>query len=343
MKDFRRCYELFDQIADGYLIGILAQMCNWEDGKSIADTFDETLDIEDKIRALAKRLVNFNEVDNVRKSPAAERDKLSENMILYLQHALIMRNFRHAMRNGDIGRLLLSFRYVTLWFQASKQYNYANETIHLTACLEKIWSPEFKEYILNHSLISIMGKPDGFWALDETNEHVVWQVKKMMVHNATPATDQHLRETISPQVMYYLSVKMKMAEESDMTASTFDYHHQQVETSADVDQIAKDCLRQNVFEVVPGRESKEVPDLFITGLNKLCTTKSLTEYKSKVSAMGIRGIVELQTRSENETRPDEELDDEDELQIGTGSIIVGEDDHEDMVGFIGRAIRAGKK
>jgi len=31
-----------------------------------------------------------------------------------------------------------------------------------------------------------MGKPDGFYACGELNEHVVREVKKMMAHNATP-------------------------------------------------------------------------------------------------------------------------------------------------------------
>jgi len=135
VKDFRACYELFDQIADGYILGMLAQMCGWTNGKALAETFGETDDITDKIKELARKLVDVKQVHTLRQSP--RRDRLHENLILLLQHALIMRNFRHAMKHGDIGRLLISFRYTTLFFQASNQHKYAHETIHLTACLKK--------------------------------------------------------------------------------------------------------------------------------------------------------------------------------------------------------------
>jgi hypothetical protein len=69
------------------------------------------------------------------------RDRPHENFVLFMQHRLILRNFSEAMKTGDVGRVLASLSYFTIWFQATKQYNYARETpVHLTACLKRIWS-----------------------------------------------------------------------------------------------------------------------------------------------------------------------------------------------------------
>ena len=123
-----------------------------------------------------------------------------------------------------------------------------------------------------------------------------------------------------------------MAEESEAKTTTFDYHHQQVETATDVDIIAKDCLRHDVFTEILGRSSKEVPDLLIARLDKLKSTQALAEYKEKVAKMGIRGVIELQRRAENETAESEmmpELDDDDELRIESESVVRHADEDED--------------
>ena len=94
--------------------------------------------------------------------------------------------------------------------------------------------------------------------------------------------------------------------------STSDYHHQHIETSTNVESVAQDCLRHNVFELSPERATttmNEVPDLFISGLSALCSTKRLTEYKKKVHSMGIRGVVELGRRAEREDG-EEEVDED---------------------------------
>jgi hypothetical protein len=302
VKDFRACYELFGQIVDGYLLGLLAKRSGWEKG-DIGSTFESNLDIRGHIKSMAADLANFKQTDACR-TDAVARDPLFENMILFLQHGLVLRNMHHAMANGDVGRLLMSFRHTTCWFQSSRQFNYAQETIHLTTCLAKIWSPQFKQFMLNQCLVNISGKPDGFYPTDLLNEYIVREVKQMMVHNATPQTDRFLREVISPQVMFNMRLKMKMAEVSDATY-IFDYHHQDVDVSADIDTIANDCLRRNAFCQVNGREAtaaQEVPDLLMAGIKELSMTKRILEYKERVAAMGMRGVVELSRRSETMSR-----------------------------------------
>lgn len=302
VKDFRACYELFGQVVDGYLLGMLARRSGWEK-EAIGPTFERNVTIGHTIEAMAADLANFKQTHTRRGADTTTRDFSYENTILFLQHGLVLRNLHHAMSHGDVGRLLMSFRHATCWFQSSRQHNYARETIHLTACLTKIWSPQFKQFMLNQCLVNITGKADAFYATDLLNEYVVREVKKMMVHNATPKTDRFLREVISPQVMFNMQLKMKMAEQSDATY-IFDYHHQDVDISTDIDTIANDCLRRKAFEEVVGRDhtANEVPDLLMAGLLELSTTKRITEYKQRVAAMGTQGVLELHKRSETMSR-----------------------------------------
>jgi hypothetical protein len=342
VKDFRACFELFGQIVDGYLLGILAKRSGWEKG-TIGALFESNLDLRGTIDDIAKDLANFKQTDD-RRTDTAPRDNSFDNVILFLQHGLVLRNMHHAMAHGDVGRLLMSFRHLTCWFQSSRQFNYAHETIHLTACLTKIWSPEFREFMLHQCLLNVSGKPDGFYATDLLNEYVVREVKKMMVHNASPRTDIFLREVISPQVMFNMRLKMKLAELSDATY-IFDYHHQDVDVSADIDTIANDSLRRKAFENVIDREPevKQVPDLLVAGIKELCLTKRISEYKERVAQMGIRGVVELSRRSESMSqRPagdaegpngeDDDSGEDDNVPIETQPLREGpEDDQEEWV------------
>ena len=80
--------------------------------------------------------------------------------------------------------------------------------------------------------------------------------------------------------MFSMRLKMKIVD----AGSVFDYHHQEVDDSKDVEKMAKDCLLWNEFTHIPGREEmneKEVIHSLMIGLNNLCDTECLTEYKKK--------------------------------------------------------------
>jgi hypothetical protein len=88
--------------------------------------------------------------------------------------------------------------------------------------------------------------------------------------------------------MFNMWLKMKMVEESN-AIYIFDYHHQNVDVSADIDMIINDCLRQNSFEHVIGCKPvvKEVPDLLGVRIKELSVTKWILKYKERVAAIGV--------------------------------------------------------
>src|SRR5579859_1971219 len=58
------------------------------------------------------------------------------------------------MRHGNSSRLLVSLSFMTVWFQGSRQHRYATETLHLTACLRKLWKLDYKQWWMDNCLVN---------------------------------------------------------------------------------------------------------------------------------------------------------------------------------------------
>ena len=164
--------------------------------------------------------------------------------------------------------------------------------MHLTACLKAYWSPDFKEFYLENSLINLSGKKNGWMPCDAVNEHVVREAKAMRVNNSTPATDDHWRNVVSLQTMLLPDVKEKMAEECGSFIS--DYHSSPVEKMTDVKAIATILLRngvctQQLQRDISGKQGQQslMTDLFIGGQLALATTKRITEFKRRIVSGGL--------------------------------------------------------
>src|SRR5436305_13511308 len=171
VKDFRRCQEFFDIVLDGYLLATMINYCNFESTEEMKHNFGK-VDVEYMIDNLSDFLVKFHIVHGNRAQEHGQ-DRAHDNLILFMQQGLVLRNFSLGMRQGDPGRALISLSYFTIWFQASKQSNYARETLHLTACLKRIWSPKLVEFYKRNMLLNLSGKAEGWMACDQVNKYVV--------------------------------------------------------------------------------------------------------------------------------------------------------------------------
>jgi hypothetical protein len=278
MKDFRSCQRFWDFVLDGYIIAAITARCGFTTIDNFISGMNET-EVSTATGALAKDLSSFSEVARMRELPNETRDRDHENHLLLLQHGLVLRNFVLAMRQGDSGRVQTSLSYFTVWFQATKKHNYASETIHLTACLKRLWSDEMKEYWMENCLINPSGKVEGFMACDFLGEYVVREVKRMMHHNLTDVTARWLYEVIAVQVLLFREVRKKMAEECDSPMGGM--HSSSVSTQAEVANVAQQLLRDGVTEQKPGRGSidgLESEDLHGAGLTALGTTVRIGKY-----------------------------------------------------------------
>lgn len=290
VKDFRSCQMLWDTILDGCIMAAIIDRCGFDsielflaEGAGRAELFQQA------IESLADDLGNLDKVETIRQRPDEGRDRAHENFLLYLQQGLVLRNYIQAMREGDSGRVQVCLSFFTVWFQATKKHNYRNETIHLSACLKKLWSEDMKKFWLDNCLINPSGKAQGFMACDYLCEYVVREIKNMMRHNINDITNEFLNNIIAPQVLFFRDVRKKVAEETD--APTYGFHSSPVERYHEVTVVARLLLRDGVPRFTPGREEgeeeaeSEATDLFWKGMMELLSTTQLQSYVDRTERL----------------------------------------------------------
>lgn len=286
VKDHNAYVDFLDTILDGC---ILATLCRslFPTSKT-TDIFAKNIgtksleDIDTAIKRLQSLMTDYSIVSYWRQLPVMSRNIYFENMLLFMQQALILRNFQQAIRQGDSGRVVHCLAYFTVWFQDTRNYNYAAETMRLMACLRRIWSDDLRKYWMETCLLTTTGKEQSFMSLDEFNEYIVREVKEMIANNVTPATDNHLRNTLSLLITILRDVRRKVAEETD--SHIFDFHSTKVDNWRDTKVIA-DYIFQAGF--LPGdwqykggaKSPSSAKDLFADGQSKLAMTQPIEKLK----------------------------------------------------------------
>ena len=338
VKDFDRCLDFFNTVLDGTILASVAAY-HFPSERTI-DTFARSLPsipvdlLAKSIEEISDTLLNQTLVSRMRRGPPASRDPVHENIILFLQHGIIVRNFSHAISSGDTGRLVNSFTYLTLWFQSSDKKNYAGETMHLTACLKKLWSNDLRKYWMENCVINLTRKKDGFIALDMLNEYVVREVKKMMHPSLTPATSTFIRDYLSLMVFTFREVRVKMAAEFE--ATILDFNSPKVDRWVEVKAVASELLKTEACTFCPGREVPEestVVDLMINGYISVADGKKIGDYIDKVeeSAAALRdaaGADEIEGGITGEQDEQAETDEEENLTDSDSDLESSGDDTE---------------
>lgn len=324
VKDFRSCLGFWEILTDGYLIASLTTYAGFNTAAEFRDAFADNSagaseNLFNAIKNLARDLTTFSYVHHLRDKSETGRDTTYENHILFLQHALTMRNFAVAMREGDSGRVCVSLSYLTVWFQATTQFNYAMECLHLTACLNKLWSHDLVKYWMHNCLINPSGKKEGWMACDFLGEYVVREVKNLMPFNINETTSRTLRNVYSPQIMLFREVRKKMQEETD--APTFGEHSSSVAIYGEVETVAtrlitgKFCKRQANR---PSGDDPERKDLHMVGIEELGKTKRIATYIEKLEYQ--QGFLDNDWEEDNE-----------EVVNATDTVFLGPDDGEEWL------------
>ena len=249
--DHWACDALFGTIVDGYIMVELTRVCGFGKTEELLKGMkNRGVEMKVVIETLANKLTSFDSVDAERKKGDEQRHVPHENIILFLHHGLLMRNFTMACRDRDSGHMVISLRYFAVWFQDSRLHNYARETLHLIACLDEYWSPRYKQWWMDNCLVNPSGKAGGFMACDYLSEYVVREAKAMFPNNANEETLRYHRETISPHMFFFIAVREKMMEQ--MEALTFGSHSSIADNSTDVRVVADFLLRLVCVSIPPG-------------------------------------------------------------------------------------------
>ena len=260
VKDFRASFDFVNLVLDGYLLAALANalLSDSSAQERTVDNLEKVLPdllqtdrIENNIRELAKFFSRMDRVgEKYRLQKDANRDLVNENVILFVQHVLVLRNFDVAISDGDIGRALVSISYFTVWLQNSNKHLYALEMLRLTASLRKIWSPGLAKFYKHNCLVNTCGKKGAFMPDDKLNEFIVGQVKATeYAHASSDATDfQH--DVRALLTMQFLDLRESFSSELGMRLS--DFHKSEVSKSTHVRLIANRLLRMRAFTTEQG-------------------------------------------------------------------------------------------
>jgi hypothetical protein len=289
VKDFNICFDFFNIVLDGCILAAVSGLCfpKVETIGQLQTCVGSVLQPENMlaaITALSETLSDYRTVSSMRRAEVPNRDIGAENLLLFLQEGLMLRHLTLAMRQGDSGRIINALSYFTVWFQGTAARNYAEETLRLTACLRKLWSPRLRKFWMeNGCVVNISGKREGFVALDMLNEYVVREVKSLISSVVTSQTDEHLRNVLSLLVMVFWDIRRKISEETEMYV--FDYHSSKVNSLVESRTVADYILRSAL--VVTGGEAQaarsdgafEANDCFMGGVHRLSKTQCIAKLK----------------------------------------------------------------
>jgi len=300
VKDFRTCFDFVETVLEGYVLAALTtELCGhalMNENKSNQRPLSIEHDLEEFIKThpiadeaaakavtdLAAGLTDFNFVDFLRSELAEERDYVWENVILYMQHGLILRSFDRALSDGDVGRAIASLSYFTIWFQKSSRHNYAAETLRLSACLKKVWSKDLVKFYMDNCLINISGRAGAFQPCDKLNENFVDYVKSNEYAHASAEATAFQHQDRALLTMEFLDIRDKLAEQLGVEHIK-DFHHTVSDNFREVKIVANSLLTMKGFEKKPGRgvglRESQAKDLYMQGLLGLADGAGLDNLK----------------------------------------------------------------
>ena len=310
VKQYHACKDLLENLLTGYIIAWLTQHFHF-------DTPSEFLGHLPNISAealssasddLKTILVDYFMVSNSRGTPSEDRDSIHENYLLFMQHVMIIRIFLHACCIGDSGVVVDCISVFAIWFQAMGKHHYARETIHIRACLTKLWSARLRDFWMDFCLLNPSGKKEGWMACDYFREYVVQEVKAMMHNDKGEVNDRFLPQTISPLILNFRAIREVI--ETQAGVSFRSQHSTPVQSSADVLAIAQKLMYQGVCRWVPERSGPMRNDLFIEGQALLAGQQPLKKYVEHMQkALGL--LVSIPDSGSGMDNPLTESDDED--------------------------------
>ncbi|KAG6914065.1 hypothetical protein DXG01_002687 [Tephrocybe rancida] len=142
------------------------------------DTLDEWIpklksarEVEEVAKLILKNLASARRVAELRRLPDIKCDVPHENIILFNRDALYLRQFKFAIKCGDVGAVLDICTHWMLMFRGTgKMPKYADAVFNLLVKL-KAMKPELRDSWLMNWLANLSGKIDGFKEMDLLQEH----------------------------------------------------------------------------------------------------------------------------------------------------------------------------
>ena len=287
VKNFRASRDIFFMVLKGYVFASVATEISGT--CATFSQYTESLQnipqskLSDAIEKVIDYCSDFQYVDRMRDAPDEKRDVDRENMILFMQHGLVLRVFDQAVRTGDSGLMCAAISFFTVWLQDTGSANYKIGLLRLTAQLRGVWSERMRSFWMENCLVNLSGKRKAFMPLDMLNEYIVREVKDNMQPYMTEQTDDYLWNKLSLLTMFFWEVKRKFAGETDV--DIFDFHSSNVDEYNDIRHVTDKVLREGLVKVCvdrPSRGGRMVSDLFVEGIGAMADGETISKVKKSL-------------------------------------------------------------
>ncbi|KAF9580635.1 hypothetical protein BGW38_002644 [Lunasporangiospora selenospora] len=244
------------------------------------ETMLQTISADERrtlILSKSKDLVSIC-LDPDQQSCAADR-----NAALFMRDMIYYIELAAAIKNGDVGRIEMVLRWLTIMTQAGSTTNYAYELLKLQF-RKKNWGKERNEMIARSWLVNTKGVEDGFIPADLYQEHCNKTIKEIYASKGSNANWEMLTDLVSINIETFRVVKSRLEKEFGMP--DYDSKHQSVSATKDINSIVEVLREHDIF----GRNGstpdshnggKCTVDLIKDGLNNLITLKLLKFNNSK--------------------------------------------------------------
>ncbi|KAF9935328.1 hypothetical protein BGZ65_003413 [Modicella reniformis] len=256
---YRRCFidALSDDISD--------EISNGESDSELEEATDNDSDEDVDVQEGQRDRQAQNEQSNDRISIA------TKNAMLFIRDMILYLELSAAIKVGDIGRIEEVLKRITIMFQAASRKNYANELLRIHSDLHFACTPELKEAIMSAWLINTSGEPNGWKALDLSQEHNNKRIKDFNAAKGANASWTTLERSASANINVLADVSSRM--ESEYKIPNNHNWHSAVSADEDIRAILTSLKECHILSLDPLPEGLPVPkpvkDLFDEGLMKM--------------------------------------------------------------------------
>lgn len=131
-------------------------------------------------------------IDNADEPTITEGDMVFENAVLFMQDALVLREFNDAIKGGYSGRIIRALKILALLYRGAGRTKYAYELLHLLHNLTHVWPKPLRyvphllpnacsrarsDIIIKNWLVNPSGKPNSWVPVDLLQEHMNFWIK----------------------------------------------------------------------------------------------------------------------------------------------------------------------
>ncbi|KAL6299961.1 hypothetical protein BKA93DRAFT_819674 [Sparassis latifolia] len=222
-----------------------------EHADQIAKTFVSPASVSKLQTARAREQRTSSFADATHPPPLTQGDMVLENGILFMQDALILREFMDAIKAGDSGRIITILKVYALGYCGSGQTKYAHELLFLVHNLTHVWLEPLRKIVLNNWL------------------HINFWVKTIYKAQGSNASWEWLA-MIAPCIDI---LRRLVTQINGSLGSKQGNKHQSLDLMNDIAELKRALRKRQVYILHPGRvidgDKAKVPNVIASGLAQL--------------------------------------------------------------------------